>query len=563
MPTSSTDSSVADYRPRLCRDLATVVCGESFVVEGGPLRHVFRGRAATEVLPRLLPLLDGSRDAADIAEHLSLTRGQVGQVLGLLEQRGLVESATPVAPAALAQSPTGSQVLDWFSRNLPDSGGYACAEGVSAVLADTTVVVAGAPGDAVRALARDLVDTGLGEVLVFGAGEPPPVAVESAGRRCVAVVFGSADVPGWMVDAGVPVLRVGITSEHVEIGPVFFPDFTACPECLRRSRDDAGLSDSGTTAASPLADLAAGLAAAEVVALAARLPSGADPRTLTRLSVADWSTEAFWVVPYEDCDACVTLPAAGPDRLPDLFEWSVQDRPIPLAPGREIPPWELRRIQELKKQRPALPTLPRRDLPPTVLPAPGKFGRTHPADGPPRVSEELWATLLRQTAGVHEAQSGVPARRWTPCGGGLASVELYLIDEHGFPGLPGTTFRYDDLDHRLMTVRADRIRLADLLAGTGLDADGAQAAVVLVAAHARLAAKYRQFAYRLAHLDAGCASTQLTTLARAHGLDVRFATRWDARVADTLGLARDDQFVTAVATLGRRPVANPEETACR
>jgi SagB-type dehydrogenase family enzyme len=428
-------------------------------------------------------------------------------------------------------------VPGWFSRNLPESGGYACAEEVLAVLADTTVLIAGTPAEVVDALARDLTGGGVGEVLTVGPDEPP--AKGCAGRRVIAVVVG-ADTPPGLMDAYIPVLHVAMTAEHVEIGPVLFPGFGACPECLRRSRAEAGSSLTNSHGnENGIVDLAAGLAASEAIALAARLPSGADPRTLTRFSIVDWSTETFWVVPYDDCDTCA-VPSA-----PDLFEWSVQDRPIPLAPGREIPPWEMRRIQELKKQRPLLPTLPRRDL--------------------PSANEEVWATLLRQTAGIHEAPPGTPVRRWAPCGGGLASVELYLVDEHGFPGLPGTAFRYDDLGHRLVAVRDDQIRVADLLADTGLDpdADRAEAAIVLVAAHARLAAKYRQFAYRLAHLDAGCASTQLTMVARAHGLEVRFATHWDGRIAEALGLARDDPFITAVATVSRRPVLTPKETACR
>jgi SagB-type dehydrogenase family enzyme len=602
----------------------------ALLVEGGPQRHVFRGRAATEVLPRLLPLLDGGNDSAALAERLSLTRGQIEQVLGLLGERGLLEAAPASSPASAA--------LGWFSRNLPEAGGYPCAEEILAALAETRVLIAGDAAVA-QALARDLLDAGIGRAEVIGPdGRVPTEAVAGIeGERRVAVLIeacawhaaedignshGTAaaqpssldEVTAWAASAAVPVLHVALGqgtcgSDEVEIGPVSLAAFSACTACVRRSRAEdtrrraetaPAEAGAGAVCAHGVADLAAGLAAAEVIALAARLPSSTDPRLLTRVSCTDWTTETFWVAPYPDCDECGAwaAPAVTPadtdtgiasgtdtdeplarDVLIDLYEWSVQDRPVPQSPGREIPPWEMRRIQELKKRRPQSPTSPRRGLPADVLPVSGWFGAepvTEAADGPSTLDEALWATLLRQTAGVHSEEDGsAGSRRWTPCGGGLASVELYLLDERGFPGLPGTVFRYDDLAHHLVAVRDDHVRLAQLLHGTGLEgagaatgdrsASGGRAAVVLVAAHARLSAKYRHFAYRLAHLDAGCASTQLTTVARAHGLEVEFATHWDAGVAEVLGLARDDEFVTAVAVLGHRatPRAQETDTPCR
>jgi len=178
---------------------------------------------------------------------------------------------------------------------------------------------------------------------------------------------------------------------------------------------------------------------------------------------------------------------------------------------------------------------------------------------------DLWATLLRQTAGFHAASvasSAVSPHRWAPSGGGLASVELFVIDEAGMAGLPGTVFRYDDLTHSLLAVRDDHIELAQVVEGTDLESTEAMAVTVFVAAHNRLATKYREYAYRVDHLDAGCASTQFTAVARVHGLAPRFATRWDGRIAEVLGLARDDQFVTAVAAL-HAPTPHPEGTTCR
>lgn len=588
MSTSSGEGPRFGAGPRLCRDLAVVVSAAGLVIEGGSRQHVFRGRAATEVLPRLLPLLDGSHDSAGLAERLGISPGQVNQVLELLTGSGLVEAPASADPATAADP----AVLGWFSRNLPESGGHACAEEVLAALAGTTVVVVADP-DIADKLLRDLTGAGIGHVVVVDDAEaflPEPARGQS---RTLGVTVASEAMPNggsaelertrlrmarWAAEANVPVLNVAWTTGSVAIGPVSVAGFSACPDCARRSLHQAAASCNGgpdtlvaSASASGTVDLAAGLAAAELVALAARLPSAADARTMTRISTADFGSESFWVVPYEDCDSCSGLAQrhtdSAHDEFTDVFEWSVQELPSAVSPGRVIPPWEMERILALKRRRPSLPTLPRQTLPPAVLRAPGHFGS--PADpGTTRAASpdlDLWATLLRQTAGFHAATTDsttASTHRWTPSGGGLASVELFVIDETGVADLPGTVFRYDDLEHSLLAVRDDHIGLAQVLEGTDLEAAEAIAVTVFVAAHSRLATKYREYAYRVDHLDAGCASTQFTAVARAHGLMPRFATRWDGRIAEALGLARDDQFVTAVAAL-HALTPHPEGTTCR
>lgn len=598
MSTSSGEGPRFGAGPRLCRDLAVVASAAGLVVEGGSRQHVFRGRAATEVLPRLLPLLDGSRDAAGLAERLGITAVQVNQVLELLTASGLLE-APASADLLTADFPTGADpaVLSWFSRNLPDSGGRACAEEVLAALAETTVVVVAVPDLADR-LVVDLTGAGIGRVVAIddaGAFFPEPVRGRSRvlGVTVACDAGPDADFGGlersrsrmaeWAAGANVPVLNVAWTEGFVDIGPVSLAGFTACPDCSRRSRGEAAASGAGEADAmtlamalalgsasasksvSGIADLAAGLATAQLVALAARLPSAADPRTMTRVSTADFGSESFWVVPYEDCDSCCGLVRGhtdpAHDRFIDVFEWSVQELPSVVSPGRAIPPWEMERILALKWRRPTLPTLPRRPLPPAVLRAPGRFASPAEPSIPRGASPDvdLWATLLRQTAGFHAAPTADSTHRWAPSGGGLASVELFVIDEAGVDGLPGTVFRYDDLTHSLLAVRDDHIKLAEVLECTDLDAAEVTAVAVFVAAHSRLATKYREYAYRVDHLDAGVASTQFTAVARAHGLLPRFATCWDGRVAEALGLARDDEFVTAVAGLyAPTPIRRPD-----
>jgi SagB-type dehydrogenase family enzyme len=123
-----------------------------------------------------------------------------------------------------------------------------------------------------------------------------------------------------------------------------------------------------------------------------------------------------------------------------------------------------------------------------------------------------------------------PAQRWAATGGNLASAEAYLLaGPSQFPDLPGSIFRYNDIGHGLIAIRRSPVPLARCLAGTGLTAPPVQLAIVLVGAVGRVRQKYDTFAYRLTHLDAGCAAAQLAAVGRGYGLTVSSAPGADDR----------------------------------
>jgi hypothetical protein len=103
------------------------------------------------------------------------------------------------------------------------------------------------------------------------------------------------------------------------------------------------------------------------------------------------------------------------------------------------------------------------------------------------------------------------------------------------------------------------VPVSELLAGTGLAAAEPAAVIVLVAHVARIARKYSSFGYRLAHLDAGVAATQLITVGQELGLAVEFAPGWRADLADLLELLPEQEYITALAVL--RPQERPVDAA--
>jgi SagB-type dehydrogenase family enzyme len=345
------------------------------------------------------------------------------------------------------------------------------------------------------------------------------------------------------------VLRAATAAGAVEIGPRFLPGHTACSDCFRHGRTDAGLpAPSPPHTAAGL--LLAGLATAEAFALLSGAPAQAAP-SLRVTSPDGRRDEQFLCVPRPEC-GCDDTGGGGPQ--PDLvdIQLGVSEHSAPDSLPTGTPSAVLRQqAMLLVAERPPFHAHPRHPLPPGPAAVSAVFGDAPPPRALLAPGVDVLASLLARTAGLRPDPGGNPWQRWAPTGGQLASVELYLATRPGVPRLPGTLFRYDDLRHALMPLRTDTPGLGEVLAGTDLPPDGLDAVLVLTAAHRRVAAKYRDFAYRLTHLDAGCAATQLAAAASGHGLGVRFATRWDESLAEMLDLTPGDQYVTAVAGLHR------------
>ncbi|MET9428908.1 nitroreductase family protein [Streptomyces sp. NPDC003036] len=454
------------------------------------------------------------------------------------------------------------EVRDHYSRSLDGNGGHASTPALLDALAATAVHVTGRSAVA-SAIAVDLRTCGVRAAAAGPLDGVTATALTRTERHLVVVVedAGDPECPARTAELcgplGIPVLRVAASSTWFEIGPFFLTGFTACPDCLNKGRVDAGWS-SGEPG-QPAADVTlAGLVASEVFAL---LTGATAPAMIgiTRISQDDWTTEQHVVVPRPGCP-CDDTGGGGPEPDPVDVHLRAVDHAAPAVLQGGPPPRSAReRWAELGRKRPAFHAYPSRTLTGERLRLPGVFGETTaPAPGPTRASAPtprspdlaLVADLLARTAGRRGSPGDGAWQRWAPTGGQLGSVEIHLLTDAGVPGLPGSVFRYDDVAHALIALRADPMPMASILAGTDLRVDELEAALVFTAAHGRVAAKYRDFAYRLTHLDAGCAATQLDAVARAHGLSVRFATSWDASPAEHLDLT-DDQYVTAIAGLLR------------
>lgn len=544
---------------RLVRGLAVAGGEGRLIVAGTPRRQVFRGAAATDLMPRLLPLLDGSRSTEEIRAELGLPRATLARVLSLLDRCGLLEARD--APAA-APEPLGEADL-YYSRHHREAGCGSTAE-LRRRLAVRGVYTVGEADVAAR-VCEDLAACGVGETRALSTAPGPREA--AAVRRldgALLVAVDSARAPqrfadtvDWGREHGVCVLRAATDGDHVELGPYFFAGHGVCPSCVRRGRAAAGWAETtGPTAERhPAAvDFLAAMVAGEVLSVLSGLPNSSVAQGMVRTALADWDARRYLAAAEPDCPECGGGDAAVPAEAmaAEVYEQSVRRSPRELQPRGWVFPISAARMTELQTERPRFASHPRRPLPGPGREVAGAYGGDpggQPQEAAEPTGEALVSELLVRVAGFRTGQGDPPGQRWAPSGGNLASVEAYVVRDTGYPDLPGSVFRYDDLAHALIAVRPDRIPAARLLACTDLAGRRFDSVLILVAAHTRCAVKYEGFTHRLVHLDAGCAAAQLGAVAAGYEADVQFAAQWDESIGELLGLNRSAQTVTVVAGL--------------
>jgi bacteriocin biosynthesis cyclodehydratase domain-containing protein len=217
-------------RPHLKPWFRWVVAGDEVVLEHGHVVHVFGGPAATGLLAGLLPLLDGTRTAAELAEASSSPPVAVDQALRRLDGLGLLLDGEPDAAGA-----------DAAVRSLAASGLLRPGEVRAALRAAEVAVVGGAPvGATVEELLRA---SGVG--VASRCGWDAAAGIASAAPATLVVAVPEPDevarLDGWneaAVAAGGPAwLQVlPFDGRLAAVGPLFVPGESCCRACFVRRR---------------------------------------------------------------------------------------------------------------------------------------------------------------------------------------------------------------------------------------------------------------------------------------------------------------------------------------
>jgi len=550
---------------RLCPGQAVVADDHGVIVDGGPRRRHLTGGAVGQLVTKLIPLLDGRRTVGEIADSAGRPE-EVKRAISLLRLADLIEYSD--SPFAAHHGLAREYAAAFLARTVHGTGAYRnSAELLTALAGSSVLVLAGAPVG--QALSADLRDCGIGRVIAVGMSDCAAAAAAIGGiagspRPLVAAVEDDTTAPAVTHAEAmcrrydVPLLRAGRRGTVIELGPLFHPGQTACLACFRRGRTDflgARTTEPHNDTASlgrleQAADQAlAAMLAEEVLAMlgAVRIPRTV--RTVVMSSLTDGTEQRLLVLPYPECTVCGLLfPSSTPADDAAAYEWDLQITPPWLVPPGPATALLQPHILSLATSRPRFPPGPSYALP-DVAQTESCAAAGPPPSPPARLDLPVLAGIVARVAGRRQPGHPTDLSRWAPSAGNLASAFLYVAASGaGLGSIAGSLLRYDDMAHRLATVRAQPVSPEKLLAGTGLSAEEQCAVVVFVADIARISQKYRN-SYRLAHLDAGVAATQLAVVAGKMGLRVRFASAWDCQLADVLELRTGEETVTALALI--------------
>lgn len=267
--------------PRLVTGLAVIPTDDGLIVEGLAAsgtaeRRLFTGSAATQVLPRLLPLLDGKHDVTDIAEASGLPGEHAAQAIALLARSGLLRTG-----------PTAQTPAEVFIDRA-----FRSPQHIRTRLAEAAVAVA-VPEPLATILIDDLIDSGIGTV------HRGP----------------SADVDLLIADDGQPADTDTATLRVAgrEVGPLMTGVDTLCASCARADRTSGDF------------DAAPHLLGSLTVATALTALTGGSTVERGKLVIDpdDLSVETVDVTPHADCDRCTLVDDSQIARL----EWLNRGRP--------------------------------------------------------------------------------------------------------------------------------------------------------------------------------------------------------------------------------------------
>lgn len=223
MTTGVHASAAVPTHPALAPWCRLVEDGRRVLIEHGGTVVTLEGRAATVLLPRLLPLLDGTRTAAQLAEELGAAAGPaVSKALAVLAGERLLVEGPIVSEGVDARTATATFAVGVTGRSTQAVAVESLASARVAVLGSGATArelrrLHGRSGIRVEALSLDAEPSDV--ALVVAA--PEPTELETLDR-----------LNDHALRCRQPWLQVlPYDGRFAVAGPLFLPDETACRTC--------------------------------------------------------------------------------------------------------------------------------------------------------------------------------------------------------------------------------------------------------------------------------------------------------------------------------------------
>lgn len=317
MTTGVQATATVPARPALAPWCRLVEDGRRVLIEHGGTVVTLEGRAATVLLPRLLPLLDGTRTTAEIVDELGPATGPaVAKALALLAGERLLVEGPIVSQDVDTRTATATFAVGVTGRSTQ-------AEAVSS-LASARVAVLGS-GATARELRRLHGRSGIRVDALPIDAEPPDVALVVAAPEPTELEALDR-LNNHALRCRQPWLQVlPYDGRFAVAGPLFLPDETACRTCwvMRRAacsgyEEDFELVDALPARAASTAAVAT-LGASLAVVLAVRWLATRDPTLPGRFYGLE--TRTILRLRFERVLRVPRCPTCGPERQAIPSPW--------------------------------------------------------------------------------------------------------------------------------------------------------------------------------------------------------------------------------------------------
>jgi SagB-type dehydrogenase family enzyme len=590
--TADMQSRFLTAKPRFKCECVVIPFSDGLIIDGMSHPVVLRGPSALEILPRMIPLMNGQMTLEEIARSLAaFPFKRLVSAASILEEYGLVEYiSSPAAKEPDSRSPAIA-CLRRLTRCCHAS--QSPPEPYQALRNAAVIVLTSAAerryGDLLVSL---LTGSGIDNVQVSTLKEVEEQRVGQTNRKVMLVSLSfdqsalkdSQTAEAASAPSGIPWLRTMLDANHgyADLGPLFIPSESACYRCFftvhgKPVHNNVAVSaDTGGFVSA----LWLGIVATELVYLCNGTGAHVIGSGFRRYTISNWKHKDLVAPRLPDCPSCrgahsFPIPQYAPIARSHLLDTSVvfeaymENRfAVIEAGGSESE--EPVDSAGASFQTKFIPTARHWDLNENSSRPAESSQPIANEDGDSRRSLSIGdlSTLLRMTAGMKDrTEPGSRPRRWCATAGNLGSMELYILVNCPLP-VPSCLYYYQAGDHSLAQLSREGgdISLNSLL-GTRANERyirQADALIIFTAAYHRVKNKYGPFAYRLVHLDAGVAMSQMKLIASELGIHAdAIPLCADAAIEPLLCLDKEAEQVIGAFALSKRGALAMHELSAR
>lgn len=563
---------VADYDPqfqlpvlpRFAKGLQCVPMVDGLLIHGSESLQVLRGRSATIFLPRLIPLLDGSRTVEEISKEFPQHSPQdIKNALALLYARGLLEDGKGDEGVDLGQFP--SEILEFYRRHTDTTRvNRSAGEGLHR-LKQSKIAVWSNMTQASE-IVNELIHSGIGDAWMNSWEEPPDLTEATFLLVCVTgrIDHGKLlELDDVCAKQGIPWMFSYANGQKGILGPYFERNETPCYSCFRSTFP---MAKEGEEPPEESLDFWVHYTVLELFYMLTRQAPSITGMDLVTFNFDDWSVEKRRAIRRPGCNVC--LPIMGLNQPVDPEPAYQFDSEIAFPSRKMLDPKSHQHHYKISnhdltfeaKEYPSAPSFPLVNVEDLPL-CKGDFlssqlGNQHVE--PSSLTKASLSRMVLSGVGLRGASDGSKNQRWAPTGGNLGSPQLYVW-VRSVEGMSPNLYFYQVNDHSVIRVGPPRrsSEIAEIMEQTtGLSgAKLPDALIVLTGAYGRVASKYLAFAYRVIHLDAGVAVAQMQAVAKGLGLSFVTLPHWnEKKLFGHLEIDKEREPITAVCALsgGRR-----------